>query len=467
VRQRIKISLAIILLALSLVVAVPQSQTSSSQPQTNNSAPPSPTTPNVGVWNDLCFAANMTTANPQCALNGLTLAPGSKVTVDINVTNAPAFNGYELSLFFDQKFLSLYSVNFGPTGTMFDSPFIVANDNLTWGTIRAAEVNEASGSGNGTLFGSGILVSFTFSIKGLGATPFVLAAGTSKPAEGGGATEGDWTRLVYVNNKFIDVSTSNGYIQNDPPKLGPVAKFTYIPTSPLAGDTIDFNATSSFDPDNSASRITRYFWDFGNGVERQSASPVQYYSYRPPSGRPIFGNFSVLLIVLDSDNNFTGIITTLVGVGRPPLHDIGISLGLDHNAVKPGDNITVTAMVTNLGTFNENFNLSITYGPPTITLRNYSNQTVSPLYLQNSQTFKNQLSTKGFAIGTYEVDAVLVSYFPNNGTITAHATAKQTFTILVQQDSPLAYILVAAVGVVAALIVIRFVVKRRRVSEDE
>ncbi len=409
----------------------------------------------------------MTTANPQCGLNSLTLAPGSQVTVDVNVTNAPAFSGFELSLFFDQKLLSLYNVNFGPIGTMFYNPFIVTNDNSTWGTIRAGEVNEADTTRNGTLFGSGVLVTFTFYIKGLGASPFVLSAGTSNPAEGGGATPGDWTRLVYSNNEFIDVSTSNGYFQNDPPKLGPVAKFTYIPKSPLAGDTIDFNATASFDPENSTSRITRYFWDFGNGVGRQSASPVEYYSFRPGSGRPIFGNFSVLLIVLDSDNNFTGMVTSLVGVGRPPLHDISISLGLDRNAVRPGDNITVSAFVTNLGTFNENYNLSITYGPPTIALRSYTNQTISPLYLQNSQTLKNKLDTKGFAIGTYEVDAVVTAYFPNNGTITAHAVTKQTFTILVQQDSPLAYIVVAAIGVVAALLVIRFVLKRRRVAEDE
>jgi hypothetical protein len=389
------------------------------------------------------------------------------VTLDVNITNAPAFNGYELSLFFDQKLLSLYNVNFGPVGTMFNNPFIVTNDNTTWGTIRAAEVNQADSSSNGTLFGTGVLVAFTFYIKGLGASPFVLAAGTSKPAEGGGATPGDWTRLVYAGNKFTDVSTSNGYFQNDPPKLGPVAKFTYVPTSPLAGDSITFNATSSFDPDSTASRITRYFWDFGNGAGSQSASPIQHYSFAPPTGRPIFGNFSVLLIVLDSDNNFTGMVTQLLSVGRPPAHDVTVSLGLDRSSVKSGDIITVTAIVTDIGTFYERYNLSISYGPPMILLKNYTNQTLSPLYLQNTVSVTNKLNTKGLSVGAYEVDAVIVAYFSNNGTITSQDSTKKSFAILTQQDSPLPLIASTAVGAVAALVVIRFVLRRRRLPLDE
>src|SRR6266699_7240754 len=324
---------------------VPFLSTGSHHPAVKTSAPPSPGTPNVGIWNDACFASNMTTANPQCAIGGATLTPGSLVTVDINVTNAPAFRGYEFSLFFDQKLLTLHSVNFA-SGTMFNNPLVATNDNSTWGTIRETVVNSASGTDNGTRFGSGILTQFVFNVKGLGASPFVLAAGTSQPAEGGGAAEGDWTRLVYVNNQFIDVSTSDGYFQNNPPKLGPVAKFTFVPVQPVPGQAVSFNATASFDPDNSTSRITRYFWDFGNGVSKQSASPVQSYIFAPPIGTPLIGNFSVLLITLDSDNNFTGMVTHLVDVKPAAIHDVSVGIILDHNQVEPGGNITVTVTVT-------------------------------------------------------------------------------------------------------------------------
>src|SRR5260370_4760702 len=92
---------------------------SSHHPAVKTAAPPSLGTPNVGIWNDACFASNMTTANPQCAIGGATLTPGSLVTVDINVTNAPAFDGFAFSMFFEQKVLTLHSVNFA-SGTRFN-----------------------------------------------------------------------------------------------------------------------------------------------------------------------------------------------------------------------------------------------------------------------------------------------------------------------------------------------------------
>jgi hypothetical protein len=367
----------------------------------------------------------MTTANPQCAIGGATLTPGSLVTVDINVTNAPAFRGYEFSLFFDQKLLTLHSVNFA-SGTMFNNPFVATNDNSTWGTIRETVVNLASGTDNGTRFGSGILIEFVFNVKGLGASPFVLAAGTSQPAEGGGAAEGDWTRLVFVNNQFIDVSTSDGYFQNNPPKLGPVAKFTFVPAQPVLGQAISFNATASFDPDNSTSRITRYFWDFGNGVSKQSASPVQSYSLTQPSGTPLIGNFSVLLITLDSDNNFTGMVTHLVDVKPAAVHDVSVGIILDHSQVQPGGNITVMVTITNLGNFAETYSLSITYGPPTVALQNYVNQVISSASGQNMHIFTNMLDTKGLSLGTYEVDAVVTDPADTN---LSNNIAKTAFTI--------------------------------------
>jgi hypothetical protein len=265
------------------------------------------------------------------------------------------FNAFEFSLFFDQKLLTLHSVNFA-SGTLFNSPLIFANDNSTWGTIREGVVNLGNGgTDNGTRLGSGILMSFLFNVKGLGASPFVLSAGTSQPAVGAGGTSGDWTRLV-LSNHSIDVSTSDGYFQNNSPKLGPVAKFTFIPSLPLAGDTISFNATNSFDPDNATSRITRYFWDFGNGVGRQSASPIQPYSFRPPSGgAPIYGNFSVLLIVLDSDNNFTGMVAHLVDIQRvvpppPPPSDFALSVSVANGAfVTAGQSFFSEVVLVNVG----------------------------------------------------------------------------------------------------------------------
>ncbi|HZY47042.1 MAG TPA: cohesin domain-containing protein, partial [Candidatus Bathyarchaeia archaeon] len=184
------------------------------------------------------------------------------MTVDINVTNAPPFNAYEFSLFYDPTNLTLSNANFA-TGTLFANPLVVTNDISTPGIIREAVVNLPTTSGNGTVYGSGVLVFLTFNIKGLGVSPLVLAAGTCCPAEGMGATEGDWTRLV-LGHHFIDVSTSDGYFQNNlEGKLGPVAKFTFSPPSPVQGAVVTFNASQSFDPDSNAPPgIASYLWDF-------------------------------------------------------------------------------------------------------------------------------------------------------------------------------------------------------------
>src|SRR4029077_9188442 len=279
-------------------------------PNVRSLAPPSPSTPNVGIWNDACFASNITVANPQCGIGGASLAVGSTVTVDVNVTNAPAFNGYEFSLFYDPTNLTLSKVNIG-SGTVFNNPFVARNDTSTPGTIREAVVNLGS-SFNGS---SGVLVYFTFNINGLGVSPFVLAAGTSHPAEGTGATQTNWTRLVSAG-VLIDVSTSNGYFQNIqdiPAKLGPVASFTFSPALPLRGQTLVFDASSSFDADNSSfGAIMRYVWDFGDGQLASTVSPV--ITHIPPSGTFFVGNFSVLLTVYDRDNNFTGMVTHLVSI---------------------------------------------------------------------------------------------------------------------------------------------------------
>jgi len=412
----------------------------------------------------------MTVANPQCAIGGASLGVNSKVTVDVNVTNAPSFNGYELSLFYDPTNLTLSKVNYS-VGTVFDSPFAAANLSQTGypfvpGIIRVSVVN-LNGPFNG---GSGVLALFTFNIKGVGASPFTLAAGTSIPAEGGGATQYDWTRLQ-LGGASIDVSTSDGYFQNIqdiPVKLGPVASFTFSPAKPQKGQNMVFDASASFDPDNGLSTaLTRWLWDFGDGIVVSSQSPIQTHSFGS-QGSLFTGNFSVLLRVYDSDNNFTGMVTHLIGIIPPPWHEVIVaSVGVSPTLAEAGAKLNVTVIVQNSlkSTFDETYNLTITWGPPTHQLKNYTDQVISHQFGKNSQTFTAILDTTGLSSGTYEVDALAIDPLDN---VTTNDHGKALFTIQLPQTSPLPYIIGAAVAVVAALVVVRFVLKRRRrPAEDE
>jgi hypothetical protein len=454
----------IVAILIALAIASTHIPAVAPSPHSDVSAPPGPSTPNVGIWNDACFASNMTVANPQCAIGGASLGKGSTVTVDVNVTNAPSFNGFEFSLFYDPTNLTLSKVNFN-SGTVFDTPFAAANLSQTGypfvpGIIRMSVVN-LNGAYNG---GTGILAFFTFNIKGIGASPFTLAAGTSTPAEGGGATQYDWTRLQ-LGGASIDVSTSDGYFQNtqdNPNKLGPVASFTYSPLKPQKGQNMVFNASASFDPDNPLSTaITRWLWDFGDGIVVNSQSSIQTHSFGS-QGSLYTGNFSVLLRVFDSDNNFTGSVTHLVGIIPPPWHEVIVSsVIVSPTLAEAGAKLNVTVIVQNSlkSTFDETYNLSITWGPPTRLLKNYTDQVISHQFGKNSQSFTATLDTTGLSPGTYEVDALAIDPLDN---VTTNDSGKAVFTIQLGQTSPLPYIIGGAVAVVAALVVVRFVLKRRR-----
>jgi hypothetical protein len=71
----------------------------------------------------------------------------------------------------------------------------------------------------------------------------------------------------------------------------PVASFTYSPDIPAPGQTITFNASSSYDSDGS---VVNYSWDFGEGNTTTVTNPIITYQY------PIDGNYTVQLTVTDN-----------------------------------------------------------------------------------------------------------------------------------------------------------------------
>jgi len=195
------------------------------------------------------------------------LGTGSQFTIDINVDNAPSFNGYEFALFFDPSFLQAVSTD-ASTATVFNNPFVATSEICAIGAVGMSVVNF------GSLFtgGSGTLAHITFKVLTLGVSPLALAQGTSNPSFSG-ASSGcggiNWTRLVSPGNVFVDVSTSDGYFSNVVGKLGPVARFTYTPLAPVKGDEITFNATASFDPDSaSGSGVTSFLATLSLGTFR-------------------------------------------------------------------------------------------------------------------------------------------------------------------------------------------------------
>jgi PKD repeat protein len=92
----------------------------------------------------------------------------------------------------------------------------------------------------------------------------------------------------------------------------PVALFTYNPSNPIEGQTISFDASSSYDPDGS---IASYSWDFGDDNISSDINPSHQYT--------VNGIYTVTLTITDNDGTtaFTEKIITINNAGSniPPV----------------------------------------------------------------------------------------------------------------------------------------------------
>lgn len=256
--------------------------------------------PTIGVWGDAYGSPDI--SDPS-------IAPNTTIVIDINVTNAPAFNGYEYTLYFDSAYLQPTYIDV--RSGIFTNPFI-GDKELSPGRIHLVVVN----LGYPATSSNGVLTQITFNVTGRGVSPLTLAAATTEPS----TLSVDYTQLVLLTQE-IPVTTTDGHFSNVEGNRGPVANFTFTPSSPLEGQTITFNATGSYDPDNnSTGSIRQYVWDFGDGQTVYVTSPIVTRAYQ--SNQYPFasyaGNFSAHLTVIDADNGFEGMVTHLVTVSPPP-----------------------------------------------------------------------------------------------------------------------------------------------------
>jgi len=91
--------------------------------------------------------------------------------------------------------------------------------------------------------------------------------------------------------------------------IPPVASFTYSPAFPITGETVTFNASTSYDPDGT---ITIYRWDFGDGTAIEtSPTPTITHMYET------IGNHTVTLTVIDNDDSENKTEATITIIGYP------------------------------------------------------------------------------------------------------------------------------------------------------
>jgi PKD repeat protein len=284
------------------------------------------------------------------------------------LTNAAVgtVNGYEFYLYYDQAFLNATGVDVS-TGTVFSNPNLITRELALRGEVHLAATCIACYNTSD----NGVLVNILFRILKVGVSPLTLAAGMVPSGFAQSFTE-------LTTPGPLAPATADGYFMNQNSKRGPIASFTFFPTSPLIGQQVIFNATGSYDPDAPVSAIHRgiaqYKWDFG-GASSQS-STTNATSFRLTLGS-VYGNFSVRLTVVDTDNNFEGMQTRLFTVSRILFHDLSIqSISLNPNPANLGDKVTVRVAVFNNGGFPESFNLTVSYKLPTTMIGTATNTNI-------------------------------------------------------------------------------------------
>lgn len=119
----------------------------------------------------------------------------------------------------------------------------------------------------------------------------------------------------------------------------PVANFTYSPSEDImAGETVTFNATDSYDLDGS---IENYEWDFGDGTTLNTTDSITTHVYVTPT----MTGFNVTLEVIDNDGF----------ISDPPA---SASLQKIKNAYDIA--LTEITLSSNVGTIGENLTISVT-----------------------------------------------------------------------------------------------------------
>lgn len=249
---------------------------------------------------------------------------GTNVTFDVNVTNAPSFNAFQVYVSFD---ISLLRVAKDSSGNfMVDaSGNVLANTGATVQTVAEC----AGGFGIANVCGqvgvdtvvlvqsilggsstisptSGKLFQITFNVVGVGLSQLHLY---NVALDNAGAAIATTTADGYFTN--IDCPVGSGIFC-----VPPVSSFTVVTTTPFVNVPLVFNASSSM-TFNSGARISAYTWQWGDFLFGGSTLPVVTRVPITTHAYDTAGTYTITLTV----NDTFGIKSTtehIVTVRNPP-----------------------------------------------------------------------------------------------------------------------------------------------------
>lgn len=231
-------------------------------------------------------------------------------------------------------------------------------------------------------------------------------------------------------------------------KEPPVASFKSFPESPSAGESMTFDASSSYDPDGI---IESYYWNFGDGSSEYLFRVVNHI-YKEA------GTYMVSLTIVDKDN-LSDTFTAEVKVLPPPIHDVAVStVSTNTTSVVSGKAVKITVVVENQGDSKETFNVVVFYDNMFIQTR-----VVTDLEAYSNETLEFTWNTIGVPNNTYIIKATAFLLSEPDISDNEHINGKVSVTRPKNVDScsvSMDYIFALTGVLILSIIVIYFVAKR-------
>jgi len=279
---------------------------------------------------------NQGPSNETIVIHELILALGDSFTVNVTVTDAPPFSGWQVAIEYNLTFLECTGI-WVPETDIFKmngkSP--IPMDYIIYDFKEYGFAATGAFILMDAVSGSGVLCSLNFTVRGAGDTQLRLATkefptyppGAYQLPDGRWYPYAYWTYLYYWEDPDTELPyiSESGTVATLGRKVPPVADFTITPTVTDHGDKmlimptqmntsyfvdepILFNASQSYDPDGN---ITKYMWDFGDGNFMETTSPIVYHAYNMT-----FLSVAITLQVVDDDNLTSPSVTKSIAIGK-------------------------------------------------------------------------------------------------------------------------------------------------------
>lgn len=378
----------------------------------------------------------------------ITVDPGVTFTVDIIVVDAIDLFGHSLKLEWNATLLNYVNVTEGafikentesPEGTQFVSTLDeddVGTDHLNIGCTTLGDYYGVSGSG--------VLATVEFEAEGSGDTPLHLFDAKLRnhalfPIEPNtGAPNYFFTNLE--DGRFVNVGV-------------PVASFEFSPSSPRVNQTIEFDASASYDTTEDG-YIAKYFWDFGDQTNATETDPYTTHEYE------VGGNFQISLTVYD-DINLTDTETVWLRIRYD--HDVAVlDVSLSTDEVTVGETVSVDVIVSNEGLEVESFTVTVYHDDTAVG----SPQDVLNLAAGENETKSFTWDTEGIEAGDHRIKAVVSAV--EGEVFTARVNNEKlggTVTVSVPSPGlPMEIIIVIVVVVIVVVVAGALLLMRRRGS---